>query len=115
MYEFHGKAPNTRGELREYLLGWLFSKRSAERSEKEELVFYDLEVNKYLVVASFTRAAHEHIIFLDMRADEYIWYVGDRDLDPLYRDFAKQKRYPSIYELLDDVVEHYYRVWQLTG
>jgi hypothetical protein len=99
MYDFYGKPPRTKDEIREYLTTWL------EKPNKEVILEHKGE--RFVAECGFRRAFHVHTIYRSLSTNEYLWWVsedGDLNTFPL-------KRYPSIEALLEDVIEEYFIRW----
>ena len=99
MYDFYGKPPTTKEEIREYLTTWL------EKPKDES--FLDHEGETFVVESGFRRAFYVHTIYRSLSTNEYLWWVSeDGDLSTF-----PTKRYPSIDALLEDVIEEYFIRW----
>ena len=106
MYDFYGKPPKSREDLRAWLTTWL----EPTNDEKE----YSIKDEKYINELGFRRAFCMHSVFRNVVTNEYVWYViEDTNVDD-FKTFPK-KRYPSYEKLIDGVVEYYYKFWKLTG
>lgn len=107
MYDFYGKPPKTRKELKEWLTTWL----QPTNDDKE----YTIKNEKYMNELSFKRAFNIHSVFRNVTTNEYKWYVvPDTCFVDDFEKFPK-KRYSSYESLIDGLVEYYYKFWQLSG
>jgi hypothetical protein len=105
-YDFYGNPPNTKVELREYLTSWL-----GKCPETTPLV----EVNgqKYAYVYSFNRSFHLHFVLKDTTTHEYLWWVYEQELNGL--ETFPTTRHSNYDNLLESVIDDYYKGWKLTG
>ena len=104
MYDFYGKPPKSREDLRAWLTTWL-----------EPVSAKEVEINgqKYIQTLGFRRAFCIHAVFRNVSTNEYKWYVSD-DCCMDYQDFPEES-YSSYEKLIDCVIEYYYKSWNLTG
>jgi hypothetical protein len=104
MYDFYAKPPNTRDELREWLVSWL----EPVKDDKP------LSINgeTFLQEKGFRRAFNLHCVFRSQETNEFVWWVFEET--PSLNSFPT-KRYATYESLLNSVIEDYYVQWKLTG
>lgn len=104
MYDFYDHPPNTKQELREWLTSWL---------EKPSSISPLLEINgeQFIQELGFRRAFYSHSVFRSLLTNEYIWWVSEEfDINT----FPSQ-RFTRYEELLEYVINDYYKRWNLAG
>ncbi len=106
MYDFYGRPPQSKADLREWLTDWL------EKPKKEILI--EIKNEPFLLEFGFTRAGYSHEVFQSKTSGEYIWWVTQNCCDVDSSQFPT-KRFPSYETLLDYVIDYYYSAWKLTA
>lgn len=104
MYDFYGKPPKTRADLRAWLTSWLVKVKAPDT-----IVLSD---GTFIQMLAFVRAGYIHSVFIDVSTDVYVWSVISRD-DPLSAKTFPTQRYGSYEELLDGVINEYAIAWNL--
>jgi hypothetical protein len=101
MYDFYGKPPRTKEEIREYITTWL--------EKPKEDVILEHKGERFIAECGFRRAFHVHTIYRSLSTNEYVWWVteyGDMSTFPT-------KHYSSREALIENVVEDYFIRWNL--
>lgn len=107
MYDFYKNPPNTKGELREWLSSWLVD-------TSNENIIIDVNNNKFIQEKGFRRAFHQHGVFRNLETNDYVWWVVPSDENIDFNSFPST-RYSSYDDLLENVINDYYKNWNLTG
>ena len=107
MYDFYGNPPKTKKDLREWLTTWL------EKNSEQHI--FEVNNEKFIEEFGFVRAFFIHSVLRNISTNEYVWWIYDKDLDKnnQLKTFPKQ-RFSSYEELLNQVIEGYYKQWRLT-
>lgn len=104
MYDFYANPPQTKEDLREWLTSWL------EKPAPEPIPLVEHNDEKFIQELGFRRGFYMHCVFRSLSTNEYIWWVfEEKDLNT----FPK-KRYSSYDALLQDVIDGYYKSWNLS-
>jgi len=104
MYDFYGKPPKTRADLRAWRTSWLV------KVETPDTII--LKDGTFVQTLAFVRAGYIHSVFRHVSADVFIWSVISRD-DPLSAQTFPTQRYASYEELLEGVINEYAIAWNL--
>jgi hypothetical protein len=103
-YDFYENPPNSKQELREWLTSWL-----QKFPETPPLV----EVNgqNYVQECGFRRGFHTHCVLKNTITQEYVWWVAEQ---VNLKEFPTT-RFSNYENLLESVIDDYYKGWKLTG
>ena len=105
MYDFYGNPPETKSQLREWLLSWL------QKPATEDI--FELHDDHFVQELGFVRAGYAHCIFRNIKTGNYVWWVYRNDTERTVDSFP-DKRYSTVDELIGSVVDQYYVDWKLT-
>ena len=108
-YDFYENPPNSKQELRQWLTTWLQKIQETPPLVTPPLV----EVNgeTYVQELSFRRGFHEHHVLKNTISQEYVWWVFEQ---VNLKEFPTT-RYSNYENLLESVIDDYYKSWKLTG
>jgi hypothetical protein len=102
MYDFYGNPPKTKEQIREYLVTWLV--------KNENPPIEEFDNHQYVQEYGFSRAGYSHCVFKDLKTNEYIWYVLQREQCIVK---LPESRHSVFNTMLESVVENYYKQWKL--
>ena len=104
IYDFYKNPPNTKLELREWLTSWL-------QKCPETTPLLEVNGQTYVQEYGFRRSFHVHCVFKNITTQEYVWWVSEM-LDICT---FPTTRYLNYDQLLESVIDDYYKSWNLTG
>lgn len=102
MYDFYKHPPETKQELYEWLTSWL--------EPCDEPIPLDMSGELFIPLQGFRRGFSIHTIYKSLVTNQYVWWVNE-DLD--VTTFPKE-RFDTMENLLESVVDNYYKNWKLT-
>lgn len=107
MYDFYGNPPQNRKDLREWLTSWL-------EKPSDPLKPFTHNGETFIQELGFRRASYYHMVFRNLIANEYVWWVVSDNYEGNMSTFPST-RFASFEELLEKVIDDYYIQWKLSG
>jgi hypothetical protein len=102
-YDFYKNQPNTKLELRKYLTSWL-------QKCPETTPLLEINGQNYVSEYGFRRSFYTHCVLKNTTTQEYVWWVSE------YMDLKTfpTTRFLNYDNLLESVIDDYYKSWNLT-
>lgn len=104
-YDFYANPPSTKADVREYITTWLDP--IIDRTP------VDIQGTLFQPISGFRHMDYIHTAYQNQATGAYVWYVA---LDST-TDYAgwPTKSYPTLDELLTDVIEGQCRQWGISA
>ena len=101
MYDFYNNPPQTKQDIREYLVSWL------KPVDNNNMLV--IRGERFVQEFGFRRAFNYHCVFRSKITGEYVWWVSENE-DISNFPITRYRTYDS---LIDAIVDDYYTRWNV--